>query len=236
MSLLIAMILPFFSFAQDASVATLYDLKSNQTTKLYTLNIETREKEDGTHTLASFKDLEGVEVAREQALIKGAQILSYSITQGQTAEHGKFFLEGGKIYFEYEGKGKRKTASEKNKGTILCTANFSAFVRENWDALLQGRTFDVRFAVWDRLETVGFSLQKIGEVSRGGDKWMELRFKPTNFIIAALVDPIYLWYSLADKKLMAMKGRVTPKIKKGGRWKDLDSEVIYTYDQKSVSK
>nr|WP_295900752.1 hypothetical protein [uncultured Bdellovibrio sp.] len=237
MTVLIALLMPLFSFSQDATTsATLYDLKSNQAKKLYTLDVQLSAQDDGIHSKATYKDIDGKEVVREDGVVKGAQVLRYEINQGQTQEKGRFVVDGDLIRFEYEGKGKKKNAEEKIKGPLLSTANFNAFVRENWDKLNTGKGMDVRFAVWDRLETVGFTLQKMGEVEKGGDKWMELRMKPTSFIIAALVDPIFLWYAQSDKKLMLMKGRVAPKQLKDGKWKDLDAEAVYTYDQKAVSK
>lgn len=224
-----------FAFAGDAGSASLFDLKSQRTKELFKLHIQVDGKAEITYTTATFTNLSGEVVAKEEAQIRGAQILSYRIQQSQTGESGNFVVKGDRISFEYEVNGKRQYSDEKVKGIVLSTANFSAFVRENWDSLVQGKSFQVRFAVWNRLETVGFSLQKVGEVSHGEDKWVELKFKPSNFLISALVDPIYLWYSLSDRRLMLMKGRVTPKVKSGNDWRDLDAESVYTYDQKTVS-
>ncbi|WP_374030162.1 hypothetical protein [Bdellovibrio bacteriovorus] len=232
MSALLAVLFPVFAFAQNITSGTLYDLKSNQTKKLYTVHIAIQPAEDGVHTEATYKDLNGAMVVQEKGVLKGAQVLRYEMNRPQTQEKGSFSVVDGKIHFEYEGPGgKKKSAEEKVKGTVLSTANFNAFVTENWNDLSSGKALDVRFAVWDRLETVGFTLEKRGETEHKGEKWMELRMKPTSFVIAALVDPIYLWYSTADKRLTMMKGRVSPKIMKDGKWKDLDAEVVYTYGQ-----
>ncbi len=235
MDSVLMLLLSGFAFAGDAGSASLFDLKSQRTQELFKLNIQVEGQSDIMNTTATFTDLQGAVVAKEEAQIRGAQILSYRMKQAQTGELGKFVVQGDKISFEYELNGRRKVSVEKVKGIVLCTANFSAFVRENWDSLMQGKSFQVRFAVWSRLETVGFSLQKVGEVENGKDKWVELKFKPSNFLISALVDPIYLWYSLSDRRLMLMKGRVTPKVRSGNDWRDLDAEAVYTYDQKTVS-
>lgn len=237
MVFVLALLFPVFGFAQTYSSATLYDLKSNRQKTLFTLNVDLAPQTDGLQTLTEFRDTEGKVVVSEKGLIKEADVLSYEIDRKQTGEKGRFQVRDGRIYFEYEGPGgKKKSADEKLSGFVLSTPNFNAFVEKSWDALSAGKPLDVRFAVWDRLETVGFTLQKVGEKDTATGKWMELRMKPTSFIIAAIVDPIHLWYSQADKKLQVMKGRVAPKIQKDGKWKDLDAEIVYTYDQKSVSK
>ncbi|UXR63451.1 hypothetical protein EZJ49_10225 [Bdellovibrio bacteriovorus] len=237
MMLLLTLLFPVFGFAQQTINANLYDLKSNQQKKLFTLDIDVSATQDGAfRTQAQYRDLDGKMAVTETGRIKGADVQSYEIRQEQTGEVGRFRVENGKIFFEYEGKGRKKSSEEKVSGFVLSTSNFNAFVATNWDQLVQGKALDVRFAVWDRLETVGFTLQKRGEMEKEGEKWMELRMKPTSFVIAALVDPIHLWYSHSDKQLRLMKGRVAPKQMRDGKWKDLDAEVIYTKDQKSVSK
>ncbi len=237
MALILVLLFPAFGFAQNYSSATLYDLKSNRQKTLFTLNVDLAALADGVQTQTEFRDPDGKIVVTEKGLIKEAEVLSYEIDRKQTGEKGRFQVREGRIYFEYEGPGgKKKSADEKLSGFVLSTPNFNAFVEKNWGALAGGKPLDVRFAVWDRLETVGFTLQKVGEKDVAGGKWMELRMKPTSFIIAAIVDPIHLWYSHADKKLQVVKGRVAPKIQKDGKWKDLDAESVYTYDQKSVSK
>lgn len=229
MTALLALLIPFLCQAQDVSKATLYDLKSHRETKLYTLEIQLSAKDDGVYSETSFRDLSGKEVVHESGFVKGANIQRYEITRAQTSEKGRFEVVGDKIHFEYEGpNGKKKTAEEKIKGTLLAVPSFNAFVKENWETLDSGKGLDVRFAVWDRLETVGFTLQKTGtKEDQPNDPWIELRMKPTSFIIAALVDPIYLYYSTKTKKLMVMKGRVAPKIERDGKWKDLDAETVY---------
>lgn len=236
MTLVIALLFPVFGFAQTASTATLYDLKSNQQKKLFTLNILITPENGDYRTEAKFVNPSGEVALVEKGLVRDAQLLTYEIDQKQTQEKGRMRVEAGRIYFEYEGPGgKKKKADEKVSGFILGTSNFNGFIWKNWDELTRGKALDVRFAVWDRLETVGFTVQKIGEMEKAGERWMELRMKPTSFLIAALVDPIHFWYSLSDKQLRVMKGRVAPKQFRDGKWRDLDAEAIYTYDQKSVS-
>ncbi len=219
------------SFAQEKSSAVLYDLKSNQTKKLYTLNIELVSVDGGTKSTGTYRDLDGQVVVQETGLTTGDELKEYFVERPQTKEKGHVQVRDGRVYFEYEGAdGKKKTDDEKLKGQVLCAANFTAFVRKNWNQLAGGEAVSIRYAVWDRRETVGFTLQKVGEVDRDGKKWMEVRMKPTSFVIAALVDPVHLWYSVDNKKLMLMKGRVVPKQQVNGQWKDLDAETVYTKD------
>ncbi|MDG0816530.1 hypothetical protein [Bdellovibrio svalbardensis] len=222
------------SFAQEKSSAVLYDLKSNQSKKLYTLSIEATSIDGGTRLQTTYRDLEGKIIAQEKGFSIGDDLKEYTVERPQTNEKGHIEVRDGRVYFEYEGPGgKTKKDDEKVKGKVLCVANFTAFVRQNWDSLVAGKAIPVRYAVWDRRETVGFTLEKMGESDHSGKKWLEIRMKPTSFVIAAIVDPIHLWYSVEGKNLMLMKGRVLPKIQGSShsdQWKDLDAETVYTKD------
>lgn len=233
MSLISAFLfLSLSSFAQDKTTGTLYGLKSKPDAVLYTSVFESKLEGDTVHTQATFKDPQGQVALTERGQVKGDQVLKYEMDRVQTKEKGEFYIKDGRIFFTYEGPdGKKKSADEKVKGSVVSTANFNAFVLSHWDDLAIGKGVEIRFAVWDRLETVGFTLQRTGAPEKDGKKVLELRMKPTSFVIAAIVDPIYFWYSMDDKKLLNMKGRVAPKIQENGKWKDLDASVVYSHTQ-----
>lgn len=219
------------SFAQEKTSGVLYDVKSNQAKKLYTVSIETSLSDVGVRSQTLYRDLDGKIVVQESGLVQGDDLKEYAIERPQTNEKGRIQVREGRVYFEYEGAdGKKKSDDERIKGKVLCAANFTAFVRNNWEQLTSGKSIPIRYAVWDRRETVGFTLQSMGESDHGGKKWLEIRMKPTSFVIAALVDPVHLWYAMDGKNLVLMKGRVPPKIKVGDSWKDLDAETVYTKD------
>ncbi|MNK07756.1 hypothetical protein D3C87_256740 [compost metagenome] len=211
--------------------ASLYDLKSERTKKLYTVDISLQQK-DGLFSIHSiFKDLAGNTVVEEKGEVLNGEIVTYEISQLQSKDKGWVTVRDGEVLFTYEdSKGKKKTDKEKLRKPLVATINFNDFVMKNWSTLEEGKEIDIRFAVWDRLETVGFTLKKVGEPELDGEKTMEIRMKPTSMLIAALVDPIYLWYSQKDHLLRAQKGRVAPKLEKQGQWKSLDAETVYTKD------
>ncbi|WP_413587545.1 hypothetical protein [Bdellovibrio sp. HCB274] len=234
---LIILLFPLTLSAQQKVAAELFALKSERKQKLYDLNLEIAPEGGENRMTTEFRDTQGKVVVTEKGVAAGDKFVSYEIVRPQTGESGRISVEGDKIKFEYQGAdGKKKSAEEKNKGLLLCTSNFGPFVLSNWSKFQNGESVGVRYAVWDRLETVGFTIKKVGESEVNGEKLMELQMKPTSFIIAALVDPVHFWYSEKDKNLRVMKGRVPVKQMKGGKWSDLDAEVVYTKVQDSVSK
>ncbi len=170
MSFLWMILVPFLGWSQESIKGHLYDLGSNQEKMLFSSNIKISPSSKGEQqVLTEYHDPQGILVVREKAHLRGAVVLDYEMDRPQTGEKGRFRTEGGRIYFQYEdAKGKKKSAEEEVSGFVLSTSNFNAFVEERWELLLKGKPLDVRFAVWDRLETVGFILQKMTEVEKGG--------------------------------------------------------------------
>lgn len=234
---LIILLFPLTLSAQQKIAAQLYDLKSERKQKLYDSTVNFSPQGDEILVQNEFRDTEGKVAVTEKGVVRGDKLVRYEIVRSQTNEKGRISIDGDTIQFEYEGAdGKKKASEEKAKGFILCSSNFAAFVKSHWDQFQKGESVSVRYAVWDRLETVGFTLRKIGEKEINGEKTIELQMKPTSFVIAALVDPVHFWYAESDKNPRVMKGRVPPKQMKDGKWKDLDVETVYTQVQSSVSK
>jgi hypothetical protein len=234
---LVILLFPLTLSAQQKIAAQLYDLKSERKQKLYDLAVNFSPQGPEILVQGDFQGVDGKPAVTEKGVILGDKLIRYEIVRTQTNEKGRITVDGEQIQFEYEGAdGKKKTSDEKAKGFILCSSNFAAFVKSHWEQFQKGESVSVRYAVWDRLETVGFTLRKVGEKELDGEKMMELQMKPTSFVIAALVDPVHFWYAEKDKNLRVMKGRVPVKQMKDGKWKDLDAEVVYTMVQSSVSK
>ncbi|WP_413561473.1 hypothetical protein [Bdellovibrio sp. HCB209] len=237
LSVISVLLFPLFLSAQQKITGELFDFASEQKQKLYDLNLVITPQGAETIVQSEFRDIHGNIAVTEKGVVSGDKLVSFEIVRKQTNESGKILVDGDKLSFEYfDTNGKKKTAEEKVKGFVLCSSNFGAFVKSNWEAFKKGDSVSVRFAVWDRLETVGFTIRKIKNTEIKGEKVLELEMKPTSFVIAALVDPVRFYYSESDQNLRMMKGRVPPKVLRDGKWKDLDAEVVYTMVQSSVSK
>lgn len=224
-----AFLLSHFALANEHATAEVFEQKTNFGKKLFDMDIQVTDKDGVSNTVALYKDLNGQVAVEEKGIVKGDQMVSFDVDQRQTQEKGHIEIEGDKAVFTYEKDGKKKTSEEKIKGSFLTAANFNYFIATHWKELTSGETVEVRFAVWFRLETVGFKIFKTGEAERNGQKLVTLRMKPSSFVIAALVDPLNLSYSADGKHLMELSGRVAPKLLKNGSWKDLDADVRYLH-------
>lgn len=214
-----------------ASLVTgeLFEQKSNFSKKLFDLDILVEAKDGLSYTTATYKDLKGQPTVEEKGVVKGDELISFDVDQIQTKEKGRVEVQGDKVLFTYEKDGKKNTSEEKLRKPFLTPANFNFFIGNHWNDFLSGKEVEVRFAVWFRLESVGFKIFKVGEKQSGMLKLIQLRMKPSSFVIAALVDPLNLWYSEDGKKLVELSGRVSTKIQQGQDFKDLDADVRYNH-------
>lgn len=204
-----------------------FEQKTQFGKKLFDLDIKLETQDGLTKTTAAYKDLKGQVAVEERGLVRGDELLSFDVDQAQTREKGRVEVQGDKVLFTYEKDGKKKTSEEKLRKPFLTPANFNLYVANHWSEFSSGKEVEVRFAVWFRLESVGFKIFKVGELQKGSQKLIQLRMKPSSFVIAALVDPLNLWYSEDGQQLMELSGRVSPKIQKGSDFKDLDADVRY---------
>lgn len=145
----------------------------------------------------------------------------------QNNERGVLEIRDDTAHFTYQRDGKTESDSEKATPNLVVGPWLVPHLLLNWDTLLQGKTIDVRFAVLDRKETVGFKFFKYSEEHRNGQDLIILKMKPTSIVIAAIVDPLYFYFDKKTKALVELHGRTIPKIYKDGKWQDLEAKIIY---------
>ena len=95
---------------------------------------------------------------------------------------------------------------------------------------MSGKEVEARFAVLDRLESIGFvfSIQDLKKTA----PHIVIKMSAANLIIASLVKPLFFEFDEAQN-LLNLKGRTTPRVLEGGRFKELDAETVYQYGAES---
>lgn len=154
-------------------------------------------------------------------------VKSYKISQKQLGAEGAVEVKDGKAHFTYMRDGKTKTSDEKVGDDFIVGPSIVNYIQSNWSTITAGKKIKGRLAVADRLETVGFEYFKDGEEDVKGEKAVVVKMKPSSFIIAALVNPLYFYISNDGKRLLQMKGRTQVKRQDGSKWKDLDALTVY---------
>lgn len=93
---------------------------------------------------------------------------------------------------------------------LVIDAGFDTYVRNHWPALLDGRSIGARFHVPSRLEAVRVSINPVDrqECAQAGGDILCLLVRPAGLLRVAgwFLEPLYLAYDLATRRLMMFKG------------------------------
>lgn len=153
------------------------------------------------------------------------RLAEYTLHGNQLGQSGSVRVEGDQVSFRLVGPEGERSKSERQSNPVVVGPTLVGYIFRNLDGLSAGRKLPVRFAVLDRLETIGFDLESV-EAPAGQTR---VRMKASNFFIARLITPTYFTFDTSSRKLLRIEGRVPPKLPDGGRLRDLDARVEYRF-------
>lgn len=206
---------------------TLYEKDSNKSKVLYQWTQVI--KQNGTQKIAhiTFTDPEAKVAAEEDSIVENGKLLRYEVHHKQLGEEGLMEVKDGKVIFSYTKNGKTEKSEEDLEDNFVAGPTLVDYLAARKAILLKGDTVKIRFAVLDRKETVGFQFFKVGEEKFEGKDAVVIKMKPSSFVIAALVDPLFFTFTKDDMRIRRIVGRTLPKQKIDGKWKDLDADIWY---------
>ncbi len=210
--------------------AEIFATGSNKQTKLFSLAVKDLAKSGDIEKFhAVYSDPAGAPAYEEVGELQGSKIVKINVTQRQTGESAVVEVKDGKVHFTLTKDGKTSTTNEKLEEPFVMAGNMHRFIKDSWADLMAGKTVKMRYGVWFRQDTVGFSLKKINETGDGAAKIVTLKLDPSSFVIRQLVDPVEFDMAGDGSRFVELRGRVSPKQKKGDAWKDLDAVMVYKY-------
>jgi hypothetical protein len=210
---------------------------------------ERRSSEDGTtiKVTCDYTYPDGTLAARDRIVYKGQQLVSYEEEEFQTGEKGVAVIRPDpknpgkqRIYFEYSigegGVARKSTGTEPMESNTIVDDMLQGFMVSHWDGLQSGAPAKFRYIVLSRKETVGFELVKESEAMRDGKPVVRIKMAPSSFIIARLVDPLtFVVEKNGAHRILEYIGRVTPLVKQGTKWKDLDALTVFDWKPEVAS-
>jgi len=228
--LLLLGLIAFKAQAEDYHVVY-FEQGSHQGKKILTSDHVVTSKAAGAEVLSTYKDLDGNVLYVDRSEVGGDhQIKKVEIEQRQTGTTATVQVKEGKVYYNLVRKGEKpQSADEKTPENFVMSSSLQPFVRDHWKDLTSGKSIEIHFGVWGRLESIRFTLSQKGEEMVGEQKAIVIRMKPTSFLVSAIVNPIYFKFAADGSKMLAIEGRVPALKKSGDSFKDLDAEGVYTY-------
>ncbi|MFN7685596.1 MAG: hypothetical protein ACK5QT_09315 [Oligoflexia bacterium] len=203
------------------------------------LDLDRKMVGDGRTAQALFQDLAGKPLVTELTTYESADpstaVTAYEVLHHQAGWRGRVEVKGSKLVFskwklspEGQALGQPTVEEEDWVANWAVGPSIVSILGKRWNEVLSGKTVSVRFAVLDRQETVGFDLFK-DRVERASDgtEQVVIKMKPSSFLIAAIVDPVFFAFGRDGLSLHWVKGRILPMRQEGSKLKNLDAEVVY---------
>lgn len=200
----------------------LFEKKGKSGKKLYDFTRKTSKEGDIEKVVRTFSYPDGKAAVIEEAFYKNGKCYKMTQDHRQLNTKGSYEIKDGKIFFSFTEDGKTSKSEEKIDGVVVPQDQIVPFLKANMAKLLAKETLSIRLPVFDRMETIGFKFKKYSSEKKG--QVVKIRMSPSSFFISMLVSPIY--FSLEKKKPhqeLTIVGRTSPKIKKGGKWVNLDA-------------
>ncbi len=197
---------------------------SAQPTYVYERRVEERQgRLVSTHVT---RDLAGVIQLAESANHSSDYALSeYTLHANQLGQTGGIRVQDNQITFRVADGEAERVRVERLTGDVVVGPTLVGYVVHRIDRLARGEIANVRMAVLDRMETIGFDLTSVA-APVGQTR---IRMTPSSFLIALAVDPILFTFEASTRKLVRLEGRVPTKVRDGDRWKDFDARVEYDF-------
>lgn len=220
MNILLSLLLTLAQ-ATENYTADIFDIDGKE--KLFTFTGQRVYTADAMTYTATYKDMTGTVVGEEKVETKNGVLIRYDVVRPLVKEKGLVETKDGKIYFTYTEDGKTSQAKTALKPDTLVGGTLVPFMESRLKDLLDKKEVTFSYAVWFRKEVLGFKFSY--EKEEGNN--VIVKMVPTNFLYRSLVNPLYFTMDKTTKKLISIKGRSLPKIKKDGSWRDFDGFTKY---------
>jgi hypothetical protein len=147
------------------------------------------------------------------------------LIQRQTGLAGAVRVSGNQVVFTLDHDGIVSTAHENVDSPVVAGASMFGYIVTHWDELRSGATLPIRFAVIERMETIGFLLDRVP--SRPGRT--TIRMRASSPLLRLIVAPTYFQFDTEQKRILEYTGRVPPMVKVANRLQPLDARVNYSF-------
>lgn len=204
--------------------AEIFDLEGPKTSPTYTFQLVKSREGDVETWNSRYSDAKKTDYATENTTLQQGKLVRYNLFQPQLKEEAEVKVVPGGVIFRYLRDGKWKENFEKTEENVIAGPQIVETIRSHWAELQEAKWVRVRFAVPDRLETVGFRLTR---ESPKESKDVVVHFTPSNFVIRQFISPVIFTLSADTRQLKSIQGQTFLKKKTGDSWEKLKSEYRF---------
>jgi hypothetical protein len=207
--------------------AKFYDLKKKSLLFTMVAGLASPSKDVNVFSSRYF-DLEGGEILTEEAIFNKVALQKYVVHQRQLNEVHELEITSGNMNFKVTKNG---ITTEKNRAlpdNLVVGPSFVPFLQQHWALIQSGKKLEAQLAVPERMDFYSFEFEKVLSPEAVANT-VTVRFRPSSTLVASVVRPLYFTLSADGTKILNIRGRLLPKLKKGSRWQDFDGEAMFTY-------
>jgi hypothetical protein len=221
------------SYADEVLIGKIYRQGSNLQHLLFNFRRTAGRSGNEIYVTRTYTYPGGRTAAIEKATYRDGRLVSYRLMDRQIDAHGQAEIHGdawkgrGRISFRYVKNGETYTNFEDLEASTVVNDDIVPYMLAHWDELMQGKEVYLRYIVIPRTQTVGFNLVKANEATWKGKPTAIIKMVPSSFFVRLVVDPVFFTVEKDSHHVVKYAGRVTPKIKENGEWKDLDAVMVF---------
>ena len=202
--------------------ATLFDIK-DRGRAIYTFESEY----DGNRRRSWFYDLDGVVVAEDEAEVDREGLFRrYAYTRQTIEERAEAVRDGDEVVFRQHWKGEVHERREPWSDFFAAGPTVVPWMRGRWDALLAGKTLEIRFGVLDQVRSFGFKLKR--DHDRSWNFRTVIVMRASSFLLRIFIDPIEFHFDTASGRLLAIEGRSLPVRQEGDKLSPVNAVIDFT--------
>ncbi len=177
---------------------------------------------DGLRSTHITRSPEGEVAVAEQATHDAQyELRDYQLLTDQQGQSGSVHQGPDEVTLTLAG----ASRTERRTGPVVVGPTLVGFIVTRLEALRAGQAISVRFAVLERLETLGFELRQVD----GAPDQTRIRMRPESALLGVVVEPIFFTFEKASGHLVRIEGRVPPRQVVDGRLHDLEARVEYHF-------
>jgi hypothetical protein len=182
-------------------------------------------------TVASvrFVDPAGQVAAMERVTYVGGVVVQAALEQRQVDERFTMTVSGDDALFEVVRDGKTSRTRRDWTPDALTIDELPSFVTSQWDPLLSGAEVSFRLVALDRARIVKFRLTHQGPTEHLGRPAVALRMEANSMFVRWLAPEIDLVFSPDGRTMLESRGPLPVKIRRDGKWVDLDARLVWNH-------
>ena len=189
---------------------------------------ERRVRSEGTNLVSNhvtYDSAGSIVVIQSAEHTSGYDLLRAGMIHRQTGASGSVEVSGNRALFTLDEGGRVSRASEKVDDPVVAGPTMFGYIVAHWHELMSGAALPIRFALIERLETIGFTLERVDSPQ----DQTTIRMQASNPLLRLAVASTYFHFDTKTRKILEYTGRVPPLESVNGRLRALDARVAYHF-------